>query len=169
MGVVEISWNKAEKATGYLVLRGGKQVGYSTGANTHYVDLSADPDDFNYYWVIPFIKRADGTMLKGELSNYVWALGRTVDTVEKVTTNATANGIELSWPAASGANAYVILSKTGSAKAAFNPKVAVTGTSYTDKAKAGVQFYWVYAVYNNKDGKTLAAGKVSPYAWAVAK
>ena len=165
---VIISWKKLQDADGCIILRGGKQIGYSLTES--YVDTAANADDFNYYWVIPFSSK-DGTLVKGNLSNYVWALGRTVGQVRKVTAKSGKGGISLSWDPASGANGYVILSKSGSNKAAFNAPVRTAGTSYTDtRAASGVtQFYWVYAVYNNAAGKTQAAGRVSPYAWAVAK
>lgn len=63
-----------------------------------------------------------------------------------------------------------MLSKTGSNTAPFNAPVEVEGTSCTVKAEAGkVQFYWVYATYTNADGNRVAAGKVSPFAWAIAE
>ena len=164
---VNLAWNKTEGAAGYLILRGGKQIGYSV-TNT-YTDGEANAEDFNYYWVIPFTKK-DGKIVKGALSNYVWALGRTVGSIEKVTASGTKGGVSLSWAAAQGANGYVILSKTGSNKAAFNAPVRTSVPSYTDTAASGtVKFYWVYAVYNGQSGNTMAAGKVSPFAWAVAK
>ena len=168
MNTVTLTWNKSEGADGYLILRGGKQIGYSM--TNSYVDSSANANDFNYYWVIPFAKQ-NGKTVKGQLSNYVWALGRIVGQVQKVTAQAGKSGIKLSWNAVDGANGYVILSKTGSSKAAFNAPVKTAETSYTDmSAASGVtQFYWVYAVYNNAAGQTQAAGKVSPFAWAVGK
>jgi len=165
---IQVTWNAVEGADGYLVLKNGIQVGYTTGA-TSYLDRNASAEDFSYYWVIPYKKTASGNA-KGELSNYVWAIGRVVAPVAELKAEAAKGGVNLTWIAADGANAYVILSKTDSNKAAFNAPVEVTGTSYTAKAEAGkVQFYWVYAIYNNAEGRRVVAGKVSPFAWAIAE
>ena len=164
---VALSWNIVDGADGYLILRGGKQIGYSM--STFFTDSQADPDNFNYYWVIPFARR-NGKIIKGELGGYVWALGRVIGEIPGVTAEQLSKGsTRLRWKAADGANAYVILSKTGSEKAAFNPPVTVTGTQYTDKNRPSgkVMYYWVYGIYKNKNGAVSAAGKISPYAWAV--
>ena len=44
----------------------------------------------------------------------------------------------------------------------------MSDTNYVDMAEPGVNFYWVLAIFS-KDGKPAAAGKASPYAWAVVK
>jgi hypothetical protein len=109
--------------------------------------------------------------VKGELGDYTWALGRVVGKVTRVAAVATENGIELDWADVTGANSYVILSKTGSNDADFNAPVAVEESDYVDAGVAAgtVKFYWVYGTYANEDGKTLAAGKTSPFAWAQAE
>lgn len=106
--------------------------------------------------------------MKGELGSYVYAFGRIVDAVAKVTTVADNDGVKLSWPDASGANSYVILSKTGSNKAAFNHPMYTDDTIFVDKTAASgeVTYYWVYGVYKNANGTVLAAGKISPFIWA---
>ncbi len=168
MGKVKLCWALLSGAypDGYLILRNGKQIGYT--ANTVYMDAEANPDDFNYYWVIPYIRK-DGKTIIGDLSDYTWALGRYMDSVTGLKTRSGAGQVTLSWDAEPGANAYVILSRTGSPKAAFNPRVTVTGTSYTDSGKSGVIYYWVLPIYNNASGQTIAAGTLSDYAWGVAK
>ena len=164
---VDLMWDKLEKADGYLILRNGVQIGYTD--QTAFTDTAADSTKFNYYWVIPYRKVNNG-IWKGALSQYVWAIGRTLDQVQKVHAAAGEGSIELSWGVVSGANGYVVLSKTGSGTAPFNAPVEVSGTTYTAEAEAGkVQFYWVYATYTNADGEKIAAGKVSPYTWAIAE
>ena len=160
-----ITWDAVDGADGYLVLRNGTQIGYTTGA-TVYTDAEASADAFSYYWVIPYDKTENGIAV-GETGGYTWALARTLGQVQKVSTKTTDTGVALSWDAVEGANGYVILSKSGSASAAFNAPVKTEGTSWVDSTADGVQFYWVYATYTNAEGKTLAAGQVSPYAWAV--
>ena len=92
-----------------------------------------------------------------------WIYGFFLIFLRKVTPQAGTAGVKLTWDAVEGANGYVVRSKSGSDKTAFNPQAKTTNSVYVDtKAESGAtQFYWVYAVCNNTDGKTLAAGKVS--------
>jgi len=171
MNRVKLTWDAVEGANGYLIIglnptRTGSQIAYT--ARTNWTDTAADADEFNYYWVIAYNTESKA---KGELGGYVWALGRVVGKVTRVAAVATENGIELDWADVTGANSYVILSKTGSNEAAFNAPVAVEDSDYVDAGVAAgtVKFYWVYGTYTNEDGKTLAAGKTSPFAWAQAE
>ncbi len=171
---VQLSWNASSGADGYLILglnknRTGKQIGYTV--KTSWIDIGADSTSWNYYWVIPFYKDAAGTIIQGKLSKYVYALGRTIGKVTSVTTKATKEGVNLSWSSVDNANAYVVLSKTGSPTAAYNLPYTTTGRDIIDtEAKTGqVMYYWVYAVYCDYVGRVLVAGPVSPFAWAVAK
>jgi len=168
---VRLTWDAVEGADGYLIIglnatRTGSQIAYT--ARTDWTDFDADANDFNYYWVIAY---DSANKVKGELGDYVWALGRVVGKVMKVEAVAGEGGISLDWDNVVGANAYVILSKTGSNDAAFNAPVCVEGSEYADTgiASGTVKFYWVYGVYTNEAGKTLAAGKTSPFAWAQAE
>ena len=171
---VALTWDAVEGAEGYFVIgfgenRTGSQIAYTT--RTTWTDTAADSDAFNFYWVQPFCRNTSGKIVKGELGEYKYALGRVVAATSKVTAVATEDGIELNWASVSGANSYVVLSKTGSADAEFNASVATDTTTFVDTAaEAGeVTYYWVYATYKNADGKVLAAGKTSPFAWAIAK
>jgi len=171
MNRVALTWDAVEGANGYLIIglnptRTGSQIAYT--ARTNWTDTAADADEFNYYWVIAYNSESKA---KGELGSYVWALGRVVGKVTKVAAVATENGIELDWADVTGANSYVILSKTGSNKADFNAPVKVEDSDFIDAGVAAgtVKFYWVYGTYTNEDGKTLAAGKTSPFAWAQAE
>lgn len=171
---VALSWDAVEGAEGYFIIgfgenRTGSQIAYTT--RTSWTDTAADSDAFNFYWVQPFNRNAAGKIVKGELGGYKYALGRVVAATSKVTATATEDGIELNWAAVSGANSYVVMSKTGSADAEFNASVATDTTTYVDTTAASgeVTYYWVYATYKNADGKVLAAGKTSPFAWAIAK
>lgn len=171
MNRVKLTWDAVEGANSYLIIglnseRTGSQIGWTTA--TSWTDANADADAFNYYWVVAY---DSAKKIKGELGDYVWALGRVVGKVTKVAAVAGKDGIELDWADVTGANSYVILSKTGSNKADFNAPVAVTESEYKDASVAAgtVKFYWVYGTYTNADGKTLAAGKTSPFAWAQAE
>ena len=164
MNQVRLTWDAADDADGYIILRKGKQIGYT--ANTVFTDTGASADNFNYYWVLSYVKQ-DGRIIKSAPEGYVWALGRLVAQVKNLTAKQAGDSVELSWDAAEGANAYVILSKSGSADSAFRSSVQVKNTFYSDDPGKGVHFYWVYAVYANDEGRIFAAGKTSQYAWAM--
>ncbi|MBR3643499.1 MAG: Ig-like domain-containing protein, partial [Parasporobacterium sp.] len=166
MNKVTVSWDEIENADGCIILRNGKQIGYSL--ENSFEDTEADADTWNYYWALPFVK-SGGLVLTGKLSNYVWALGRKISTIENVTAKEEKGSVKLEWTAAEGANGYVILSKSGSDKVPFNEPVYVDSTSAAIPSGSGVHFFWVYGIYKNAEGKIIAAGKVSPYAWAVVK
>ena len=164
---VRLSWTAADGADGYLLLKNGVQFAY-TAKETSVYDREASSEEFNFYWVLPYQQKGNVTV-KGTLSGYVWAIGRKIAPVKEVITTGKADGIELSWPAADGANEYVILSKTGSPKAAFDRPASASRLTWTDSgAKPGeVRFYWVYGVYRDAEGRIIAAGGVSSYAWGI--
>lgn len=49
-----LSWLDAEYGDGYLILRDGKQIGYTQG--TSFVDEEPNPHAFNFYWVITYVQ-----------------------------------------------------------------------------------------------------------------
>ena len=170
---VQLSWNYVNGAKGYLIIglnskRPGKQIGYT--ASNRWVDNSASPTEFNYYWVIPYYKNSAGKIVVGRTSNYVYSFGTNLGQVVNVKTLAGKNGISLSWSSVKGANGYIVLSKQDSSKNGYRAKVSVTTTSFTDKnvQPGKTYFYWVYAVYKNSAGRILTAGKLSSYSWALA-
>ena len=168
MNEVALKWEVSEDADGYIILRNGKQIGY-TVEEVNYIDKEASSEEFNFYWVVPF-KKTTGGIWPGERGKYVWAIGRVLEGVDALKAETVEEGIKLSWDPVENANGYVILSKTGSNKAPFNEPVRVPGTVYLNTmAEEGLSLYWVYAVYTDKAGNIVAAGEVSPYAWAYAE
>ena len=169
MNKVQLDWVYDNKADGYLVLRNGHQIGYTTTGS--FTDTSADSTAYNYYWVIPYSVQ-DGVLNKGILSNYVYALGRTVSRVQNVKAVAkrvskVGAGIELSWDAAEGANRYVIYNRTGKT----GMPSYLDETNYLVYPSVGnymdLEFFWVYGIYVDSSGRILCAGPMSNYAWAV--
>ncbi len=169
---IKLTWNHATGANTYIILRmksgsRAKQIGYTS--QNYFVDSSADDMDFNFYWVVPYyINSKNGIKAEGPLSSYVYAVGRYIEVVRNLKASAGKNGIKLTWSSATGANAYVVLSKTGSSKSPYNKAVTVTGTSYVDTAAPSgkVTYYWVHGVYQ-KNKSSIAAGPMSSYAWAI--
>ena len=166
MSTIKLSWENTIGADGYIILRTGKQIAYVL--ENSFTDSGADPNNFNFYWVIPF-HTEDHKVILGKKSDYVWAFGRTIGDIVNVSAEAAGEGIVLKWNKVTGANSYVVLSNSGSSKADFNPPKRTLTNTFTDTGKTGLQFYWVYAVYANDKGQIYAAGKVSPYAWAIAE
>lgn len=172
LGSVMLGWKAVPGADGYIVLglnktRTGRQIGYT--AKTSWKDTDADSEGWNYYWVMPFYRSSDGRNVLGELSNYVYAIGRTLESVKRVNVKSSDEGIGLTWEKVPNANGYVVLSKTGSNQAAFDPPVTAREAVYLDESAVPgqVNYYWVYATYSDEDGRILVAGPVSPYAWGI--
>ena len=166
-GQVVVSWDKLEDADGYLVVAingkvRGQQIGYTAG--TSFVDKDANAKDYNYYWVIPYFKNADGKVVKGQLTGYKYAMKPTTFAANA---KSTENGVELTWDAVEGASKYIVKAKAASEKVATELK-KVSGTSYVDATASADEytFYWVFPVYTNAAGKEVV-GNASTYAFGM--
>lgn len=168
-GQVEVSWNALENADGYLVVAingkvRGQQIGYTAG--TSFVDKDANAQDYNYYWVIAYQKNANGGIVKGQLTGYVYAMKPTAFTA---TAESTEDGVALAWEAVEGASKYIVKAKAASEKTA-TAIATVTGTEYVDAAASADEytFYWVFPVYTNAAGKDVV-GNASNYVFGMTK
>lgn len=168
-GQVEVSWNALEGADGYLVVAingkvRGQQIGYTAG--TSFVDKDANSKDYNYYWVIPYFKNADGKIVKGQLTGYVYAMKQTEFAA---VAESTEDGVALTWDAVDGASKYIVKAKAASEKTA-TAIATVEGTEYVDAAASADEytFYWVFPVYTNAAGKDVV-GNASTYAFGMTK
>ena len=167
-GQVVVSWDKLEGADGYLVVAingkvRGQQIGYTAG--TSFVDKDANAKDYNYYWVIPYFKNADGKVVKGQLTGYKYAMKPTTFAANA---KSTENGVELTWDAVEGASKYIVKAKAASEKVATELDKNVSGTSYVDATASADEytFYWVFPVYTNAAGKEVV-GNASTYAFGM--
>ena len=141
-GQVEVSWDALEGADGYLVVAingkvRGQQIGYTAG--TSFVDKDANAKDYNYYWVIPYFKNADGKIVKGQLTGYVYAMKQTEFAA---VAESTEDGVALTWEAVEGASKYIVKAKAASEKTA-TAIATVEGTEYVD-ATASADEYTFY-------------------------
>lgn len=168
-GQVEVSWNALENADGYLVVAingkvRGQQIGYTAG--TSFVDKDANAQDYNYYWVIAYQKNANGGIVKGQLTGYVYAMKPTAFTA---VAESTENGVALTWDAVEGASKYIVKAKAASEKTA-TAIATVEGTEYVDAAASADEytFYWVFPVYTNAAGKDVV-GNASNYVFGMTK
>lgn len=72
---VRLNWAKSTDAEGYLIYRriGNGAYGYRyMVTETEFVDDTASKEEFNFYWVFPYIK-VDGKIVAGQPSKYVYA------------------------------------------------------------------------------------------------
>lgn len=163
MNRVSLSWSPTQGADGYIILKNGVQIAYTTNQGS-YMDENANSNAFDFYWIIPYSL----TTGKGVLSRYVWAIGRVIDTVTDVEA-VSLDGIRLSWTAAEGANEYVVLSKTNTPNASFNEPIRTVDLTVMDDQpeKGHVMFYWVYGLYRNPEGRIIASGGLSSYVWVI--
>ena len=73
---VKLSWTASAGAEGYLVygIRPGGSYGYigMTTKGTTYTDTKASKTDYTFYWVFPYHKAADGSMIVGGTAKYTY-------------------------------------------------------------------------------------------------
>ena len=79
-GSVKLSWTASAGAEGYLIygIRPGGSYGYigMTTKGTTFTDTKASKTDYTFYWVFPYHKDADGTMIVGGTAKYTYGKAR---------------------------------------------------------------------------------------------
>jgi hypothetical protein len=74
-GKVRLTWTASAGAEGYLIygIRPGEEYGYiGMASGTTFPDLKASKTDWTFYWVFPYHKAADGSMVVGGTAKYVY-------------------------------------------------------------------------------------------------
>ena len=75
-GGVKLNWTASYQAEGYLIygIVDGKPYGYvgMTTKGTEYIDKTASKTDYNFYWVYPYHKDANGKMVVGLTGKYTY-------------------------------------------------------------------------------------------------
>ena len=136
---VELSWDELPEAEGYIIgRRSGKeetgQIGYT--ANTFYKDENASMTAYSYYWVLPYKKEADGSIVRGSApEKAVYGIKRLPE-VQNLQAEGAEGAVVLSWDALDGADGYRIGVQYGDG---LMQKLADTvQTEYTDtQARVG--------------------------------
>ena len=153
---VKLSWDRVPEAEGYLVYaqKNGIYgfVGMSTRTTT-FTDRNALDQDYNYYWVFPYVKDEAGNMIVGNCEKYVYAKGVCMPvTGAKITSRR--GYAELTWNASEGADGYLIYGiRPGESYGYIG---MTTGTRFRDTYASTDEytFYWIYA-YHESDGKKV--------------
>ena len=174
-GGVKLSWTQSAGAEGYLIYgkygKDGKYgyIGMTTNATT-YTDQKASTTDYNFYWVYPYYKDADGNRVVGDAAPYVYGKAKVFEAVTNLKATGVAGGVKLSWTKSktSGVQGYLIYGKRGNGERAY---IGMTSSAtYTDvKAlTTDYNFYWVYPYYKDASGKRII-GEAAPYVYGKAK
>ena len=166
---VLVSWTKSAAADGYLIYaQKNKKYGYcGMTSKTSFVDKKALDNDYNFYWVYPYVMGADGNRIVGKSPAYVYAKGICASVTNLKA--ASQNGaVKLTWTKSADAEGYLIYGKTESGKYGYIGMTSKTG--YIDKkaSKKEWNFYWVFPYYKNADGKMIV-GQTGKYVYGKAK
>ncbi|WP_418750785.1 Ig-like domain-containing protein [Frisingicoccus sp.] len=169
---VKLTWNVVSGAEGYLIYaqKNGKYgyVGMTTKGTT-YTDTKALTDDYNFYWVFPFVKDAKGNMYTGGCQSYKYAKGGVCPAVTNLKATSETGQVRLTWKASAGAEGYLVYGKTATGKYGYIG-MTTKGTTYVDKkaSKTEYNFYWVFP-YHKDANKKMIVGGTPKYVYGKAK
>ena len=166
-GRVTLTWTASSGAEGYLIY-GQKNGKYSyvgmTTQGTTYTDTKALYDDYNYYWVFPYVKDSFGNMVPRDTTKYVFAKG-----ICPAATNLKAasvkGGVKLTWDKVQDAEGYLIYGIVDGKPYGY-VGMTTLGTTYTDKKASTTQYnyYWVYPYFKDSNGKMIV-GQTGKYTY----
>ena len=168
---VRLSWNPDYNADGYLIYaRKNNKYAYlgmtSSPKSTSYVDTAALVDDYNFYWVFPYVKDASGKIIAGTCTKYVFAKG-CCPAVTNLKANGTSGRVTLTWNASEGAEGYLIYAIRPGGKYSYIGMASGTAFPDTKASKTDWTFYWVFPYH--KDGSKYVAGGKANYVYSKAK
>ena len=155
---VTLTWNKSTGAEGYLIYAQKKgSYGYvgMTTMGTTYTDKNALGDDYNFYWVFPYIKNASGKMVPGGCTKYVFAKGICA-AVTNLKAASVKGGLKLTWTASPDAEGYLIYGIVDGKPYGYIG-MTTQGTTFTDKNASTEKFnyYWVYPYFKDAEGNMI--------------
>ncbi|WP_418750784.1 leucine-rich repeat domain-containing protein [Frisingicoccus sp.] len=159
---VKLTWNAVSGAEGYLVYaQKNGQYGYvgMTTKGTTYTDTKALTDDYNFYWVFPFVKDTRGNMYTGGCQSYKYAKGGVCPAVTNLKAVSEIGQVRLTWKASAGAEGYLVYGKTATGKYGYKG-MTTKGTTYVHKSasKTEYNFYWVFPYHKDANGKMIVGG-----------
>ena len=159
---VKLTWNAVSGAEGYLVYaQKNGQYGYvgMTTKGTTYTDTKALTNDYNFYWVFPYVKDANGNMYTGGCQSYKYAKGGVCPAVTNLKAVSEIGQVRLTWKASAGAEGYLVYGKTATGKYEYKG-MTTKGTTYVHKgaSKTEYNFYWVFPYHKDANGKMIVGG-----------
>ncbi|MBR5937271.1 MAG: leucine-rich repeat protein [Clostridiales bacterium] len=171
---IKLTWSASYGAEGYLVY--GKtesgEYGYKgmTTKGTTWTDQDASISEYNFYWVFPYHKNADGKMITGLTGKYTYGKAMTYT---KSVTGLKAAGkekcVQLTWDKTDPADGYIIYRKVGSG--AFTYRYMVTNPSFKDTTASteDYNYYRVYPYITVKGERVVGPSTTYVYAKAYVK
>ncbi len=155
---VQLTWGAVEGAKGYLVYaKKNNRYAYvgMTTQGTSYTDKNAIHDDYNYYWVFPYVQDSMGKMHAGECEAYTYATTACA-AVTYLRASSVTGGVRLTWVAASGADGYLVYGRRAGGAYEY-VGMTTQGVTYTDSlaSKTDYNFYWVFAYHKDENGKMI--------------
>ena len=171
---VKLSWTGSYGAEGYLVYGKTENSAYGykgmTTKGTTWTDPDASTGEYNFYWVFPYHKNADGKMIVGLTGKYTY--GKAMTYTKAVTGLKAAgkeNCVQLTWDKTVPADGYIIYRKVGNG--AFTYRYMVTNPSFTDTTASNKEYnyYKVYPYINVKGERVVGPSTTYVYAKAYVK
>ncbi len=164
---VKLSWDPSERAVGYLIYgqKNGKYgyIGMTTSGTT-FTDTKALADDYNYYWVFPYVTDESGKMYCSSCAKYAYAKGvLTAPTGLKA--SSVKGGVKLAWNAVSGAEGYLVYGIVAGKPYGY-VGMTTKGTTFTDKTASSTEYnyYWVFPYFKDSNGKMIV-GQTGKYTY----
>ena len=168
---VKLLWEAVPGAEGYLIYaqKEGKY-GYigMTTLGTTFIDKQALDNDYNFYWVFPYVRNASDKMVPGGCEKYVYAKG-VCQAVSNLKASSVANAVKLTWSAVSGADGYLIYG-IYPGKGYGYIGMTTRGTTFTDgnASEEDYNFYWVYP-YHYDANRNMIVGGTAHYVYGKAR
>jgi hypothetical protein len=166
-GRVTLTWTASSGAEGYLIYgqKNGKYgyVGMTTQGTT-FTDTKALYDDYNFYWVFPYVKDGFGNMVPCNTETYVYAKG-ILTAVTGLKASSVKGGVKLTWNAVTGAEGYLVYGIVAGKPYGY-VGMTTKGTTFTDKTASSTEYnyYWVFPYFKDSNGKMIV-GQTAKYTY----
>ena len=166
---VALSWSASPEAEGYLIYaqKNGSYGYVGMTKNTSFTDTRALFEDYNFYWVFPYVYNAFGKMIPGGCTKYVFAKGIcTAVTGYRAASNV--GRVALTWNASPGAEGYLIYGiRPGDS---YKYLGMTSGTTWYDikASKTDWNFYWVFPYFKDDSG-AMIVGLTGSYVYGKAR
>ncbi len=167
---VKLTWTASANAEGYVIYgrKDSGTYGYmGMTSKTTYTDSKAADNEYNFYWVYPYMTDSAGKRAINTSCKYVYAKGVCTAVINLKATGQKGS-VKLTWTKSPDADGYLIYGRKDSGT--YGYMGMTSKTSYIDKkaAKTEYNFYWVYPYHKGADGKIIV-GQGGKYVYGKAK